>query len=66
MLVKFVRLPFMKDQWIRLKCFYDQDGKYGEFFINIDPFKKIILIQSKDAGFQEVLTQAFQEAMQEF
>ena len=34
MLIKFVRLPFMKDHWIRLKCFYDEDEKYGEFFIN--------------------------------
>jgi len=66
MLVKFVRLPFMKDQWIRLKCFYDEDGKYGEFYINIHPFKKIILIQSKEGYFEEVLTEAFKKAMQEF
>jgi len=65
MLVQFVRLPFMKDQWIRLKCFYEQDGKYGEFFININPFKKIILIQSKDSAYESVLAAAFKEAMQE-
>jgi hypothetical protein len=66
MLVTFWRLPIMKhDPWIRLKCFYDQDGKYGEFFINIHPFKKIILIQSKDGFYETVLTAAFQKAMQE-
>ena len=65
MLVKFVRLPLMHDQWIRLKCFYDEDGQYGEFFININPFKKIILIQSKEGYYADVLTAAFQQAMQE-
>ena len=65
MLVKFERLPFMKDQWIRLKCFYTEDGNYGEFFISINPFKKIILIQSKEGYYEEVLTAAFKKAMQE-
>ena len=65
MLVKFDRLPYMQDPWIRLKCFYDQDGRYGEFFINIHPFKKIILIQSKEGAYQSVLAAAFQKAMQE-
>lgn len=66
MLVQFVRLPFLQhDPWIRLKCFYEQDGKYGEFFININPYKKLILIQSKDTAYESVLTAAFKEAMQE-
>ena len=65
MLVKFARLPFMKDQWIRLKCFYDEDGQYGEFYINIHPFKKIIQIQSKEGYYGDVLTAAFKKAMQE-
>jgi hypothetical protein len=56
----------MKDSWIRLKCFYDQDGKYGEFFINIHPFKQIILIQSKEGYYEDVLTAAFKKAMHEF
>ena len=65
MLVKFVKLPsFESCPWIRLKCFYDQDGKYGEFYININPRKRIILIQSKDSWYEGVLTEAFQKAMQ--
>jgi len=66
MLVQYVRLPYtIGDPWIRFKCFYDQDGKYGEFFININPVKKLILIQAKDAGYTDVLAAAFEEAMQE-
>jgi hypothetical protein len=67
MLVKFWQLPHMtNDPWVRLKCFYDQDGKYGEFYINIHPIKKIILIQAKEGSYGDVLTQAFERAMQEF
>jgi hypothetical protein len=66
MLVKFTKLPSGQlDPWIRLKCFYDQDGKYGEFYLSIHPAKKLILIQSKEGYFSGVLTQAFAKAMQE-
>jgi hypothetical protein len=67
MLTQFVKLPRMQnDPWIRLKCFYEQDGKYGEFFVNINPFKNLVLIQAKDPDYQAVLTAAFAEAMQDF
>lgn len=40
MLVKFAQLPSGPlDPWIRLKCFYDQDGEYGEFYLSLHPFK---------------------------
>ena len=67
MLLKYAALPKMqKDPWIRLKCFYDQDGHYGEFYINIHPVKHLILITSKEAYYDAVLIKAFAEAMRQF
>ncbi len=55
-------------EWIVLKCFYgeEQSLRYGEFYLCINLKEKLIKFESKEGYYEQVLTQAFQDAMKEF
>jgi hypothetical protein len=45
------------------KLFYEEDGLYGEFFIEINPDDKTAQISSKDPDYAEVLLSGLSEAL---
>jgi hypothetical protein len=53
-----------KGDWIIFKCFYEKDGQYAEFFMNLNPAKGVIEFLPKDPMYEPVLTSAFAKAMQ--
>lgn len=63
MTVEYVTLPAGKVGWRRLKCFYDHDGNYGEFYLDVNPSKHQIRFTCKDPWYLAVLTEAFANAM---
>jgi hypothetical protein len=50
-------------EWIVLKCFYEENGLYGEFYLCINLKEHLIKFESKEGYYEQVLTQAFQDAM---
>ena len=52
-------------EWIVLKCFYgeEQSLRYGEFYLCINLKDRLIKFESKEGYYEDVLTQAFQDAM---
>ena len=50
-------------EWTVLKCFYKKDAQYGEFYLCINLKDRLIKFESKEGYYEEVLTQAFKEAM---
>ena len=44
------------------KFFYEEDGLYGEFYLELNPDGSA-LIEAKDPDYAPVLTEAFKEAM---
>jgi hypothetical protein len=66
MTVEYVTLPSGKPEWHRLKCFYNQDGKYAEFIINVNPSKHLIQFEAKCPHYEPVLIEAFTKTLSEF
>ncbi len=62
MQVSFVRI-LDKESSNRVKCFYKHEGKYGEFFVEIDWQQGRITFESKEPTYAAVLVHAFAEAM---
>jgi hypothetical protein len=52
-----------KGDWIVLKCFFDKNGQYGEFYINMNLRTWELEIVAKDPIYRPVLTDAFSQAM---
>ena len=64
MTVEYATLPSGKVGWYRLKCFYNNDGQYAEFYLNVNPFEHKLQFECKDPWYENVLTEAFHEAME--
>lgn len=52
-----------KGDWVLLKCSYDKDGAYGEFYLNLNPKTNEGELVRKDSGYSDVLMNAFREEM---
>ena len=53
-----------KGDWTLFKCFFDDRGKYGEFFFNINTKTGEAEIRHKDADYADALTEAFGKEIQ--
>jgi hypothetical protein len=49
--------------WTILKYFYKKDAQYGEFYLCINLKDRLVKFESKEGYYEDVLTQAFQDAM---
>jgi hypothetical protein len=63
MTVRYSKLPAATAGVTTIKCFYKQDGKYGEFYLHVDSHKHTIRFATKDGAYTAVLTEAFAQAM---
>ena len=49
--------------WTVLKCLYKKDAQYDEFYLCINLKDRLVKFESKEGYYEQVLTQAFKEAM---
>jgi len=52
-----------QDGWTKLKCFFGEHGRYGEFFLKVNKDKGLIEFEAKDDYYADVLTAEFEAAM---
>jgi hypothetical protein len=52
-----------RGDWTIYKCFYENEGKYGEFYINMNPKRGVMEIVGKDKDYAFDLIQAFGNSM---
>jgi hypothetical protein len=45
MTVEYAKLPPIRDGLTTIKCFYKHDGKYGEFYLQVDSQKRTIRLK---------------------
>lgn len=50
-------------EWTLLKCFYDEGGRYGEFYFNLNPKTGEAEIVSKDVGYSKALLSGLEEEL---
>ena len=66
MIMEYVSLPSRGAEWKRYKCFYNNNGLYAEFYINVNPSQHIIEFETKDPDHEPVLTEAFSRTLSKF
>lgn len=50
-------------EWTLLKCFYDEGGRYGEFYFNLNPKTGEAEIVSKDTNYSKALLAGLEEEL---
>ena len=52
-----------KGNWNLLKCFYGEEGRYGEFYFNFNPKTGEAEIKSKDTNYSKALLAGMKEEL---